>query len=191
MRKPDPNELAYDNELEAIRANDEKALEQLYAVNFKKVERFVIDNSGSADEAKDIFQEAFIIVWRNVQLGKVIQNEATSLNAYLFQVAKFKWLDYLRSSVVKKTTILADHHQELMTFDELDDIEAEQLVSIKKGFLQLGDKCRKLLAAFYYKKQPLKSIAVSFGWTDATAKNNKYRCLEKLRESIINKTSQS
>jgi DNA-directed RNA polymerase specialized sigma24 family protein len=32
----------------------------------------------------------------------------------------------------------------------------------------------------------LKEIAKDMGWTEATAKNNKYRCMEKLR-SMINK----
>lgn len=171
-------------QLDAIKANDEKALRHLYTVNYPPVEKFVLQNSGSRDDAKDIFQEAFVAMWRNVRLEKFIPTGEGSLNAYLFQIARHKWMDHLRSATVKKTTTLEEKHDIAMTFEEMDDKDVERLKAIREKFKQLGDSCRELLIRFYYQKQPLKDIAVSMEWTEATAKNNKYRCMERLRTMI-------
>ena len=54
------------------------------------------------EEAKDIYQEAFIIVWRNVQLEKFTPGNESEVAGYLFNVAKYKWIDHLRSNHFKK-----------------------------------------------------------------------------------------
>ncbi|MEI9913190.1 MAG: sigma factor [Bacteroidota bacterium] len=59
-----------DEWIRKLKANDEQALKALYAANYSKVENYVLDNSGSAEDAKDIYQEAFIAVWRNIQLDQ-------------------------------------------------------------------------------------------------------------------------
>ncbi|MCY7423222.1 MAG: hypothetical protein LH478_15935, partial [Chitinophagaceae bacterium] len=49
----------------AIRSNNALILSSLYRNNYFKVERYVVENNGSVTEAKDVFQEAFVAVWRN------------------------------------------------------------------------------------------------------------------------------
>ncbi len=57
-------------QLMRIKANDEKVLGELYRHNYRKVENYILKNSGTAEHAKDIFQEAFLALWPNVQLNK-------------------------------------------------------------------------------------------------------------------------
>ncbi len=167
-------------QIDALRANEEKALEQLYYQNYGKVEYYILQNNGSREDAKDIFQEAFTIVWRNIQLNKYEPREGSSIEAYLLRIAKYKWIDQLRQKSVKSNIPLPTELSE-MIFEELEDEEVKQLNSIKDKFLQLGDNCKELLARFYYGRQPMREIARAFKWTEATAKNNKYRCVEKLK----------
>ncbi|HMR82350.1 MAG TPA: sigma-70 family RNA polymerase sigma factor [Niabella sp.] len=170
--------------IEALRTNDEKVLKELYVANYHRVEDYVIKNSGSTEHAKDIYQEAFTALWRNVQLDKFMPANAGSLNNYLFTIAKNKWLDYLRTVKVKKNIKLDDEYAELMSIEETDDITIKRLTLVKEKFKALGDNCRNLLKRFYYGRESLKSIAAVFNWTEATAKNNKYRCIEKLRSLL-------
>ncbi|HRN57108.1 MAG TPA: sigma-70 family RNA polymerase sigma factor [Agriterribacter sp.] len=179
-----PSETLTLSVVEAIKADDEKVLKALYKENYGRVLQYVLQNSGSEPQAKDVFQEAFIVVWRNIQTGKFNIVENTSLSAYLFQVARYKWLDQLRSSAVKKTTELNDCHTDMMTFEESNDIDSERIMLIKKNFKKLGNNCRDLLSKFYYRKQSLKEIASVLNITEATAKNQKYRCMERLRAMI-------
>ena len=172
----------------AIKANDEAALKSLYESNYPTVEKYVLKNNGCIDQAKDIYQEAFIAVWRNIQLGKFYPESENALAAYLCQVARNKWLDHLRSEAFKKNRPINDLVHKLPAENTDDEEEDNFINDVKKQFEKLDEKCKEVLTRFYYKKQSLKKIAKRFGWTDATARNNKYRCLQKLREIIKKQT---
>lgn len=186
-----PSETLDYSIIEAVKANDEKILKTLYNENYSKVLQYVLQNNGSEEQAKDIYQEAFIAVWRNIQTGKFKIVENKSINAYLFQIAKYKWLDHLRSSAIKKTSGLNNDHENMMTFEYSNDIDIERLTLVKENFKKLGNNCKALLSKFYYRKQSLKEIAGELNITEATAKNNKYRCMERLRAMINHKTERS
>ena len=48
--------------LKGLALGDKKAVETIYKENFNMVQSLVINNNGSAQEAKDIFQEAMIVL---------------------------------------------------------------------------------------------------------------------------------
>lgn len=173
-------------QLAAIRQNDEAALKALYKENYGKVESYVLANNGTAEDAKDIYQEAFIAVWRNIQLGKFTPVNETSLGGYLYQVARHKWLDQLRTGQHKKVVPLDSADNNSWLADGLPEGEQAYLQAVRKAFGKLGANCRELLQRFYFRKETLRTIAAVFNWTEATAKNNKYRCLQQMREQIKN-----
>lgn len=178
------NEFA---QLTAIKASDETVLKSLYVNNYYKTEKYILDNNGSVDQAKDIYQEAFIVVWRNIQLDKFNPENESALVGYLYQVARNKWINYLNSSHFKKNTKLTDLEYRLP--EEVADEEDNSFIAnVKKQFEVLGENCRELLTRFYYQNESMKTIAGIFNWTEATARNNKYRCLQQLRELIKNQT---
>jgi RNA polymerase sigma factor (sigma-70 family) len=171
----------------AIKANDEAVLKSLYENNYQGVEKYVLSNSGTVDQAKDVYQEAFIAVWRNIQLDKFYPESENALIAYLYQIARNKWTDYLRSKHYKKNTSLNDLVHKLP--EEIEEDEDDRFIgNVKIYFEKLGENCKEVLTRFYYKKQSMKKIASRFGWTDASARNNKYRCLQKLREIMKKQT---
>lgn len=166
---------------QAICQNDENVLKWIYQENFPKVKQMVLANSGSTDEAKDIYQEAFLSFWTNIKSGKFRPENGSALSGYLFQISKNKWLDTLRSQTHKRT-VFQDIFPE--TMEEDPEEKETNLVRIEGAFAKLGDNCRELLTRFYYQKESLSSLAGYFGWTEATTKNSKYRCMEKLRSSL-------
>lgn len=165
----------------AFKKNDPVVLENFYAGNYSKVEAYIIQNNGDAEKAKDIFQEAFVAVWQNIKLDKFIPNNDTALSGYIYQIAKNKWIDYLRSAYKKNTL----HSDNIVLTNEAEPEVAEeqeqQLQQMKTHFANLGATCKDVLLRFYYKKESLRNIATSLGWTEATARNNKYRCLQQLK----------
>ena len=173
-------------QLQAIRANDEKALRQLYVSNYHKIESFILKNSGTEEQAKDVYQEAFIALWRNIQLERFQPQNDTALDGYLYQIARNKWMDHLRSGHFNKVVSMdtADMH---LPDDGGNASDTNALLdAIRLHFKLLGDNCRKVLTLFYYDNDSMKKIADEMGWTEATARNNKYRCIQKLRE-LLNK----
>ncbi|MEM7185705.1 MAG: sigma-70 family RNA polymerase sigma factor [Bacteroidota bacterium] len=171
--------------VEAIKANDSLVLKKLYQENYRKVEVFILKNSGSMPQAKDTYQEAFIAMYQNIKANKFVPSNETALQGYLFQIAKNKWTDFLRSSKFKRTTTMAADFQvndedTLVLETENETASAQQ--AVMEAFKRMGDECRKLLEVFYFHKKSMREIALSLNIGEASARNKKYRCIQKLRE---------
>lgn len=169
--------------IQAIQTNQSDVLAMLYTEVFPKVRGYILQNSGDEDQAKDIFQEAFIVGWEQVKSGDFEPKNASAFQGFLFQVAKNKWLDWLRSSRYKKEISLDGFGQNVAQEEEEEEIEIKYK-QLKAAFSELGEGCQDLLNRFYFKKESLTELAQSNSWTAQTAKNNKYRCMEKLRKII-------
>ena len=175
----------------AIKRNDSKALKALYTSNYYKIEQLVLKNSGTKEHAKDIYQEAFISVWKTIKNDSFVPKNDTALQGYLFQIAKNKWMDVLRSKTFKKTIQTSKMaHFELSDndFDENDDdvLKEKRLDSIMEVFKRMRSPCKELLKTFYFEQKSLRDIANDLQIEENTARNKKYRCMEKLRELVLN-----
>lgn len=176
--------ISLTNQIAAIKLNNDKVLNALYVEHFEKVRQYILKNNGSDDDAKDIYQEAFMAVWRNIRLDKFQPQNESSLGGYIYQIARNKWLDQLRS-VKNKKTIPLEHDNTLVAQEEIvPDEQGAYIDLVKNNYQQLGNQCKELLNRFYFQKESMRDIASHFTWTEATAKNNKYRCLQKLREKV-------
>lgn len=171
--------------INALKANDSHALENLYTENYPKVEQYILANNGDKDQAKDIFQEAFIVCWRALQEDRFSPRNESSPGGYLYKIAKYKWLDYLRSGHYKKVVPMPDDLEDWEPPTQQTEEEPARLQMMDR-FRTLNDSCRDVLTRFYFKKESMKEIAAALGWTEATARNNKYRCIQQLR-TIINR----
>ncbi|PVW17357.1 RNA polymerase sigma factor [Marixanthomonas spongiae] len=176
--------------ISAIKANNERALQKLYIENFYKTEQYILKNNGTMPQAKDTYQEAFITVWRNIKDGKFVPENETAVQGYLYQIAKYKWLDFLRSSRYKKTTPFEPlENNKDMAISETIDTETEtKRKQTMLAFEKLGTECKKLLTDFYYNKKSMREIASQFEIEEASARNKKYRCINKLRELTLSPT---
>lgn len=167
-----------------IQNNNEGVLKELYVRNFHKVERFVLQNSGTKSQAKDIYQETFIALWKNIQANKFIPENPTAIDGYIYQIARNKWRDYLRSAHFKRTSSLETHSLGLQKDEEKMDAsnQDEKLEITEKAFKSLGNACKEILKEFYYRNKSMREIANDLGIDEASARNKKYRCIQKLKE---------
>ena len=104
-----------------FRKNDTAVLEAVYTRVFPKTKVHILKNNGNEEQAKDIFQEAFIACWKNIKANKLSKNG--NVEAYLYTIAKNKWTDYLRSSDYKKTVFHVDKLHIVMENDDLKNDE--------------------------------------------------------------------
>lgn len=180
MRKYSFDKYSQQEIIQGIKSNDTRVLREFYQSQYPKIEQYVMANGGGADDAKDIYQEAFVAMWHKIRADRFLPENPTALAGFLYQIAKNKWLDKLRVS--KRT-----QHRELtesmvdLTEEEGTDREADQIWVVNE-FRKMGDPCKEVLRRFYFLKQSMEQIAEAFAWTAATARNNKYRCLQKLRD---------
>ena len=52
--------------IDRIVQGDERALDFLYTKNYRMMTKLIIKNSGTEEEAKDVFQEALIVFWQKI-----------------------------------------------------------------------------------------------------------------------------
>ncbi len=69
-------------------------------------------------------------------------------------------------------------------------IDREERAAFQARFAQLGERCQEILRRFYYEKQSMKEIAEVFQLTEASAKNEKYRCMQRLNKLFPNPNAQ-
>ena len=170
---------------EGIARKDNKTFLYLYNQHQGMILRMVQKNNGNEEDASDVFQEGLIGLWTNISKGTFqIQNSA-KVSTYLYALCRNIWISKLRK---KKTVYSLDDNPHLEIADEIDEMEQqhEQINQLEAQFKKLGDNCRKLLTLFYYQKTSLKIIAEQLDITEKTAKNNKYRCMQKLRTIYTN-----
>lgn len=177
--KAESNENAL---LQGLAQGDKKAIETIYKENYNMIRSLILNNSGSADEAKDIFQETMIVLYEKVRSGTFELN--CLIKTYVYSVSRRLWLKrlqqmnrYVPSLEAVKDTVPVDEE-----IEENEKINAEFEV-MNKAIASLGEPCKSLLEAYYLEKKNMQEIAVSFGYTNAdNAKNQKYKCLMRLKK---------
>lgn len=163
-----------------LAAKDNQAFRYLYDAEYNKIMLLITRNRGKQEEAMDIFQEGLMILWINIKKGKYVYSEHAKVSTYLYGICRNLWMNALR----KKKDILVDDLSFAEDNVQLDEHEYfnERVLLLEKCINLLGEKCRMLLRLFYYEKQSLREIAMKMNFTEKTVKNNKYRCMQKLRE---------
>lgn len=164
--------------------DQERAFARLYKF-FPKIERHIKMNSGSKEEALDIFQEALIVLYKKVQT--LSKDSPINMDGFLVNTCKLLWSNELRKKKVRKNSG-EDDLKQLEYADEIaEHIEKERKISVIENVLnQLGQKCKDMLHAFYYKRLSMDKIARRFGYkTVQSAKTKKYKCMEHARKLAI------
>lgn len=70
--------------LKGLAANDKRAVEAIYRENFSMIQAFILNNNGSVDDARDIFQEAMIVLYDKAKSETFELN--CKLKTYIYSV---------------------------------------------------------------------------------------------------------
>jgi len=161
--------------------NREEFFTGLYKKAFPAVAKYVSGRGGSFDEAKDVFHDALVIYYEKTVQGAL--NNETDETAYLIGIAKHLWLRKFRGC---KHDIALDDVDVSVADDGQPDTN-----KLMNFLTRAGVKCMELLKNFYYDEAPLNEIAETFGFSSVrSATVQKYKCLEKVRETIKQKALQ-
>ena len=133
--------------LDGLLSCDEKVLRAYYSRYGKTIRRYIRANRGSNEDARDIFQEVLMVVYRKMRNGSLTLT--CSLGTYLVSVSKLLWLKELRKR--KRFTDLPANWAEY-TGEEEDLIRIaeynERLGIYRRHFEELSEACRKVLSLF-------------------------------------------
>ncbi len=162
--------------------NSDAALRRLYVAYFPMILQLIINNNGNEDDAKDIYQEAIIVLYNKVKAGNFEQS--SKLKTYIYSICRRLWL--------KRLTQLNRYGGDIRDFQEFlpvdDEIELHndrdiQFDKMESALLLLGEPCKTIMEDFYIYNRSMQDICERFGYTNAdNAKTQKYKCLQRLKK---------
>ena len=168
--------------LQGLAQNDRLAIEAIYKQHYNMVQSLILNNNGSPDDARDIFQEAMIVLYEKVKTDSFELN--CLIKTYLYSVCRRLWLK--RLSQLQRISPEVEKLEETVPVEE--DLELHEQKNMdfqvmERSMKHLGEPCKSLLEAYYLQKKNMVEIAASFGYTNAdNAKNQKYKCLMRLKK---------
>ena len=168
--------------LKGLAANEKEAIEAIYRDNYNLIQHLVIHNNGSEDDARDVFQEALIVLYEKARSGNFELN--CQIRTYLYSVCRRIWLKKLQQGRRFDTSV--ESLEETVPVEE--DLDTHEKLNHQYGVMRsamgkIGEPCKSLLEAFYVHHKNMLEIAAFFGYTNAdNAKNQKYKCLMRLKK---------
>jgi RNA polymerase sigma factor (sigma-70 family) len=175
-------EISEQKLLDGLALNDRTAVETIYRQHFHMIQSMIINNNGSSDDARDIFQEIMIVLYEKVKPGSFELN--CQLKTYLYSVGRRLWLK--RLGQMQKIAPEGGKLEEIVPVEEDMEFHEQRnkdFRTMEKAMQNIGEPCRSLLDAYYLQKKSMMEIAGSFGYTNAdNAKNQKYKCLMRLKK---------
>ncbi|WP_335621952.1 sigma-70 family RNA polymerase sigma factor [Chryseolinea soli] len=161
---------------ERICKGDEKALEFLYQKYYRMMTKLVISNSGTEEEARDIYQDALVVFWQKATSGNLVLT--SKMSTYIYSICQNLW----RKELDRKKRLSNEEKDGSVTLDT-DTAEREKIIA--KCIDQLGETCKKVLMFYYFEEMSMQDIADKLGFANTdTAKTKKYKCKKKLDDLV-------
>ena len=170
--------------LEGLRAGDREATDQIYARCYNQVRVMIDKASGSSEDARDVFQDAMLALYRRLQQGDF--ELSCKLSSYVQVMCRNLWRTKLRDT--RMTTATEQIDNEVVDLDprvikQIEDREKRNLMY--KHFDALSDDCRQILEMFF-SKVPMAKIAEVLETSEGYIKKRKYVCKTRLMDQIRN-----
>jgi RNA polymerase sigma factor (sigma-70 family) len=171
--------------LEGLKERDKNIINHIYKQSYAQVKFFVTSNNGTVMDAEDVFQDAIVLIYRNI--AKDDFNLTCTFSTYLYSICRHLWLQKLCKHNVSyeiiDNTVGHDPWEDAENFREMIT-ESEKYKLFQKYFNMLKKDEQKVLS-LYMSKTPAKEIARIMGFkSDKYAKFRKYLCKEKLKNMI-------
>lgn len=180
-----------DDELVSLLREDSRVLSIVYKSHKEYCLNFMKFMYNDHDEIKDIFQDAVIVLYENI--CKPEFSLTCSMQTYLNSICRNQILK--RISTAKRYPYRKsesdDEFIETITdwFDDENDENSERINILKivlAEMKEISSKCYDILVRYFYQNQTMDKIAYDLEYTNAdNAKNQKYRCQEKLKAEVF------
>ncbi len=134
------------------------------------------DYWGLKDHWADIVQDVRMKLYINLKQKSF--RHSSSLKTYVYRVAKYTCIDYLRKkyrteNVDIDTVEIEDQSNNFTSF-----VQKEQREILRTIFTKLSERCRKTLKLVFLEKLSYKKIASQLKIAEGTVKSRVSRCIE-------------
>ena len=176
--------------IRAVQAGDQDAFEQLVRAYDQSVLRLALNLLRSPEDARDVYQEAFLRVYRNIHTFRF----DCSFHTWLYRIVTNICLDHLRKRKVRREESAVVETPD-GPVDRMDSFEHEaahsdperrlwnrQLSSrIDAALSDLSARERMVFELRHYQGLRLRTIGDMLGTSEEAAKNCLFRATQKMR----------
>jgi RNA polymerase sigma-70 factor, ECF subfamily len=179
--------------IRAAQEGDHAAFEQLVRAYDQSVLRLAMNLLRSPEDAHDVYQEAFLRVYRNLHNFRF----DCSFHTWLYRIVTNLCLDHMRKRKVRKEepTVLATadgplDRMDAVPEDRVDGDPQRYLFSgqvrkrIKEVLGELTPRERMVFELRHYQGLRLRRIGEVLGTTEEAAKNCLFRATQKMRAAL-------
>jgi len=181
------------NLIRAVQRGDQDAFEQLVRAYDQSVLRLAVNLLRSQEDARDVFQEAFLRVFRSIDSFRF----DCSFHTWLYRIVTNICLDYLRKRKVRKEEPAVVDTPE-GPLDRMNDFEEEAAHADPERNMwnrQLGQRIEGALGGLtprervvfelrHYQGLRLRNIGEILGTSEEAAKNCLFRATQKMRAEL-------
>ncbi len=166
----------------------DESIKAIYRNHFESLCWYIMNNSGSRQDAEDVFQEVVLSFIDLVQKDK-FRGEST-VKTFLFSLNRHTWLNELK----RRGRALAREEKYERGQDKME-MDASHYIADREGKAEvtrlvgeLGETCRKILLLFYYESLSMREILETLHYeNEQVVRNKKYKCLKQLEQMITEK----
>jgi len=176
--------------IRAVQQGDQDAFEQLVRAYDQSVLRVAMNLLRSSEDARDVYQEAFLRVYRNIHTFRF----DCSFHTWLYRIVTNICLDHLRKRKVRREEPAVVETTD-GPVDRMDTFEQEAAHADPERRMwnrQLGDRIAAALAELtarermvfelrHYQGLRLRTIGEMLGTSEEAAKNCLFRATQKMR----------
>ena len=172
--------------VDALVNNDSVILNLVYKKFLPPIQRMVLQNNGSDDDAYDLFQNALLSIYNKAKTEGFILT--CPLEAFLFTICKNRWITELQKRKSQQVTnIDSDRYINIQddSSQSVEGITQARNDLIKEKLSQIGEGCKQLLE-LNWSGNPLEKVADMLGLTYGSVRKKKSQCMQKLVSLVRN-----
>ncbi|BDC51932.1 RNA polymerase subunit sigma-24 [Bryobacterales bacterium F-183] len=179
--------------IRAAQAGDQSAFEQLVRSYDQSVLRLALNLLRSQEDASDVYQEAFLRVYKNLNAFRF----DCSFHTWLYRIVTNLCLDHLRKRKVRREepSVVATSDGVLDRLDQVTEERADgdparrmysdQLrARIQSKMEELTPRERMVFEMRHFQGMRLRAIGDVLGTTEEAAKNCLFRATQKMRSAL-------
>jgi RNA polymerase sigma factor (sigma-70 family) len=169
----DPNFGLSEKEFKRLQQGDTRLQLKIFDTNAASFVKIAKDKWGvSTEVAEEFVSTAFAKLFMHIQSERV---QLLNLRGYVYGGLEFEWLDFFDKQ--KRTTHIFPN----LTTKDTDNSLLERL---NWAFIQLCEKCQKLLSDHYWEGKKYKEIGDELGITEEAARQRKKECIKKMQKTL-------
>lgn len=169
---------------EGIKTGDLDAISYVYKTLGPKIIGYVINNSGTKEDGKELFQSTYVKAFENLKANKY--REEGKFEEWFNRIAMNLWQEELRRRRRTATQNLEDIAP--IADDNAEGLEQSTrknrvLEALNRALNHIGEPCASLLRRFHGEESvSSQELAAEFGKSDDAMRKKLFDCRKKIRK---------